>query len=545
MKKLFTFLLVFTSMAFSTSIWAQDTLDVPNIMDGTPYGALNKFITNDSMRPSTRVYRLERGKLYFLSGGISADFDLRIVADGMPDADNRPPVILSGVGPNGEHANLLIDCFGDGYFENIYFENIYPDGAGRGVLGVRSRVEGSYIFNNCIFEGNNWFSFVTWDNIIKMEYRDCTFRNSTHPTNFFNGRGVGLRNEHHVDSVIIENCTFFNLNSYSFGADHSEIGFLSFSHNTVVNTAKWPIQALRQTNCNINDNIFYNAHAMGETQAEYKGDDVQDIDSLIFGIYNLFPLPTDWADSLGYSEAGRSISLHRNNWFYSQKITDYWAANNVESEPFMNSRTQGWFDDDANYPNLSEVATTNMDPGFINPGQDANYSTVDSMINAMHAWKRDTNLVANPFWGYEPETLDFNIEWPLPENLAYTNATLKTAAPGGCPIGDLNWWPDLKEGCMAVATNEPFTSKGLTVEQNMPNPFKGQTTIAYTLADAAKVNVTIIDINGKVITTLLNENQQQGRHTVDWNAGSLATGTYFYQIKTDHALITRKLELIK
>lgn len=540
MKKIFTFLSITLLVAISFSAFAQpDTVFIAG--DATP-GTLKDAIIGDTMPNGERVnplrcYELERGKTYFLAGIFAANFDLCIIAN--DDEAVRPPVISPSTAQDIPHDFI---CRGNVYFKNLYITNTAPDQTRNfgGILCFGEDKE--YIIDNCVLEGNQWNGFVLFNKTKKITFINNVVRNAVNGGSPWNGRGLSTR-DWPVTEVFIENNTFFNLNSFVFRGEWNEIKKLTFNHNTIVNSIKWPIQWHYPTDANFNDNIFYNTHSMGESASESAG---QDVDSLPFGIFNLFELDQHaFIDSLGYTEAGRKINLKRNNWFYSSEITDFWASiDSVNAEPWMNARTQGWFDDDANYPMLSEHFTTNMDPNFVNAGTLGNWNTVDSMVLFMRGL-RDTNVVKPAYWGYEPNGAAYNIEWPLPEDLSYTNGNLLWVAPGACPLGDLNWFPEKKEHCLTVANNQPTIKDGLTVEQNMPNPFKGQTTIAYTLDNASKVSVTILDINGRVITTLLNEHQAQGRHTVEWNVTNQATGTYFYQIKTDKALISRKLELIK
>ncbi len=538
MKKLFTFLAFF--LATYSSVFAQDTLDVP--YSAMP-GDFEAFIIGDTLatgerKNPNRVYRLERGKVYFLAGRFTTGFNLYLTAAKEP-ADARPPVIAPISVPILDHSFVTLKNVS---VDGIYFQNVAPDLTFNAATFVGAGADADYTFTNCIFEGNVWNVLATYAPIHNFIMRDCIVRNATNPSGVWNGRGFSTNNRP-ATKVVMENNTFFNLNANAFNGGTSEVKEFVFSHNTFVNSIKWPIQWFFPTNAKIENNIFFNPHSFGETESERSK---QDVDSLIFGVYNMFLLDQHvFIDSLGYTEAGRKVDLHNNDWFFSSEIVNYWNnLDSVDAEPWMNARTQAWFDDDANYPNLSEVNTMNMDPGFVNVGNTATWNTADSLVLFMQGF-RDSTVVKPFFWGFNAIDQNYLLTWPLPEDLSYTNETLKTAAPGGCPIGDLNWWPDLKEQCMAVGTNEPFTSKGLTVEQNMPNPFKGQTTIAYTLADASNVSISILDINGRVITTLVNEKQPQGRHTVEWNAGNQATGVYFYQIKTDNALITRKLELVK
>ena len=53
--------------------------------------------------------------------------------------------------------------------------------------------------------------------------------------------------------------------------------------------------------------------------------------------------------------------------------------------------------------------------------------------------------------------------------------------------------------------------------KSYPNPFSTNTTLAYELPEAGKVEITIVDLNGKRIRTLLNEKQDSGKHQINWD----------------------------
>lgn len=66
--------------------------------------------------------------------------------------------------------------------------------------------------------------------------------------------------------------------------------------------------------------------------------------------------------------------------------------------------------------------------------------------------------------------------------------------------------------------------------QNYPNPFNPSTMIRYDLAASAHVNITVFDVLGRVVTTLVDEVQSASRYSVNWNATGLSSGIYFYRI---------------
>ena len=91
-----------------------------------------------------------------------------------------------------------------------------------------------------------------------------------------------------------------------------------------------------------------------------------------------------------------------------------------------------------------------------------------------------------------------------------------------------------------------INGSGLTalLEQNYPNPFSGETVIGYTLQHEGKVCIEIRDISGRLVGQVDEGRQPAGMHSARLNAAGLQSGTYFYTLKTDGAVITRKLAVL-
>jgi hypothetical protein len=102
----------------------------------------------------------------------------------------------------------------------------------------------------------------------------------------------------------------------------------------------------------------------------------------------------------------------------------------------------------------------------------------------------------------------------------------------------------------ATATSRAWT---LTLHQNQPNPFNPQTTIRYDLpsgGSAIHVRLLIVDLSGRRVRTLVNEDQAGGAQSAVWNgrddAGNpVASGVYFYVLDAGKQRLTRKLVLLK
>ena len=94
-------------------------------------------------------------------------------------------------------------------------------------------------------------------------------------------------------------------------------------------------------------------------------------------------------------------------------------------------------------------------------------------------------------------------------------------------------------------TEPPNVSKAYYLYQNYPNPFNPETTIMYALPERAWVKLTLYNLLGKKITTLVNKNQSAGYHECVWNAKDQPSGMYFYQLTAGNFTQIRKMLLLR
>ena len=81
--------------------------------------------------------------------------------------------------------------------------------------------------------------------------------------------------------------------------------------------------------------------------------------------------------------------------------------------------------------------------------------------------------------------------------------------------------------------------------QNYPNPFNPVTTINFQIPEASFVTLSIYDLNGRLIETLINEHKKTGHYTVKWNAAHLVSGIYIYRISAGDFSNVKKCLIIK
>jgi len=79
------------------------------------------------------------------------------------------------------------------------------------------------------------------------------------------------------------------------------------------------------------------------------------------------------------------------------------------------------------------------------------------------------------------------------------------------------------------------------LSQNYPNPFNPRTIIKYSLGKEGHVQLVIFDALGQKIEEFVNTIQQAGEYSIDFNASGISSGVYFYQLRSDGLVQTKKM----
>lgn len=93
-------------------------------------------------------------------------------------------------------------------------------------------------------------------------------------------------------------------------------------------------------------------------------------------------------------------------------------------------------------------------------------------------------------------------------------------------------------GIIPISHNVP---KNFALSQNYPNPFNPGTTIRFDVAKSSFVNLSVYDILGREVTTLVNEQVPVGTYEVKWNPAGNSSGIYFYKMITSGMTLTKKM----
>jgi L-ascorbate metabolism protein UlaG (beta-lactamase superfamily) len=93
--------------------------------------------------------------------------------------------------------------------------------------------------------------------------------------------------------------------------------------------------------------------------------------------------------------------------------------------------------------------------------------------------------------------------------------------------------------------NTPTRPVRFELRQNYPNPFNPTTTISYLIPKESHVQITLIDLLGREIATLVNARETAGEHSVVLDGSRFGSGVYFYRFRSGEFVETRKLVLLR
>jgi hypothetical protein len=583
---LFSMLLLLVSSAFAqdmqyVSSKRGDTLVVKDDIEFGVTNTLYNLMQSDGSAPATRVYELKNNGIYSLVNNPSTSSTYKTTIMGqtqtsLKKSQGTAPPIISGSFATGVNTGGGITTNKDLLIKNIDLEIGNSSGNtvgwaffGFGGAGMRLQVD------NCIMEHTWWCwagslpadesVFFTNDYFVNLDGHTC--RRNGGVTDF-NANGVT-----HEDTLFVENCTHVNnqgtLYKFRLGVHVDKV---LFNHNTFINNSGFVFMNNGdQTNMSVTNNIFVNCQLQAYCNALQAADAGEvDIDSLAMGLVNLRVDSTFTANvgthgfyadkNLTYWDPSLSDIVSTLNTNHVNGSTQQWVSQMIP----MNTRTTALFANKAQYPLLVNGTWISQLPTFANTAD--LFTTQLAVVKAYSIAAVDITYgspLASWRQASNPEGANFvYADWPIPINLAYTDASLLTAGLGGFPLGDLNWFPTqyaswkAQEAAelahiehvlttpTAVRTTEQLPQK-FQLEQNYPNPFNPSTDISYTIAKAGNVTLKVYNMLGQNVATLVNGFQAANTYKVNFNASGLSSGMYLYELSTGSSVITKKMVLMK
>ena len=253
--------------------------------------------------------------------------------------------------------------------------------------------------------------------------------------------------------------------------------------------------------------------------------------------YNVAGVPTTKVD--GY------LTATSPNSFYNLIVT----RSNMESP--LEIDIDGTYDDDTREGTLNitlraiddaywdslylRIALTESDLFFHAPnGNDWHHQTMRDMIPNANGINFDMSF---------GDTLEFSQDFAVNQQLASDNCELVVWVQSDYikEVYQAARFP-LAQTSIAESAELP---ENFSLAQNYPNPFNAKTTIYYNLKNTSTVKLEIYDLAGRKVATLTDAVQSAGDYQVVWDAGSVASGVYFYHLTADDKNLTKRMVLLK
>jgi len=630
MKRMLVFLLCALFLTVGLNAQEKAVVEVNGIYGGGSEGSLNdavQTVLNTEGTLSNTVFKLKSNDWYVMTGVIEVPVGqvLELVGEDIGATQETSPPQMLWTASTSVNKTFMIAVYGDLIMKNIWVRFVDVAGVQTGTpivfdgdtTGQSPDDKEEGYFENCIFEYMPC-PVVTSSGSICIRCKhfngtfiNCYFRNCVDRHFMYYGRAVSYPFDvpgYHTDYVSFENCTFANM-GYVLMQEGTNWGEnVHFNHCTFYNTVQFPLESGWWWKLNVTNCLFVNTWMMGYVPAQGVGSAVIEItpaDSIRFEIpftdqdrHILFAHSAYYLDDwlVDWMRGGWENNYDGEKWRPDPRIKTVGCPYSYEQyrqrlfdlipypRPMLDSTTLIYFDSTDSlgrkvYPLINRAATYDVEemrnainPRFIVPP--LNLEPLKYFLNEKWSTNLDTMWAYEPLIGHEAEC------WPLPENLAYANDTLKTAGMGGFPLGDLyHWWnPAVREGAtdyysawLAQADAErakiaqwletgihpdsvlnavkpqPKTSgpSKFSLAQNYPNPFNPITQIKYTVPYEARVSLKVYNTLGQEVANLVDGTQSAGEHIVTLDGGNLAAGIYFYTLKSEGVNITKKLVLIK
>lgn len=417
------------------------------------------------------IYELERGKLYPHASRVVPNFDLHIRGE---EGDGPLPMIINWPTSTG----AWLDYFRPQ--KNFTMEYIHLDGynqeggvANRAIkcYGVGSRIT----IRGCIIDGDRGAAIASYDDDMKIYITDVVAGNLGHrKTIGGNGRLLDLRATNSVDTVVILNTTTYSNSDRVVRNMGPVVNYIEIDHLTAFNIIGFhgTLQLGKAKNAIVKNSVFANTQLTGDNPMTTEQTQPEKS-------FFVITLDTIYPDG--------NYEIRNNNIFWDQEVIDMWAQiDSVNVPGFVNPTL------------LAAAATTLEDATF------SEHLTLANVCAPPVAYIAAT--FANPEANEFPENWCVGVDggiYPEDIDVSYNETAISyTAADMGYPVGDLNFFPELKslweEGfdLSTVSVNEASERQAILA---YPNPVKD---ILY--LNQKVDEIIIYDIVGKQVLSVQN-----------------------------------------
>lgn len=529
-------ILVLLTLAAVQFIFAQRIVNVPADVENALFDTINADSTGRANAlPTQTIYVLARGGIYPLVSTIrNTDYFLYIKA---ADGEGPKPYIYPSANAEGGYSARNFEFYGDAKIENVIIDQARPTG-GYNNRAINLYTNVSVTFKGCEVTHDRGGAFVTQGDSSSLYLEDCVVGNIGYNKGTGgNGRLIDVRNPNFTDTLSVVNCTIYYLSDRVVRNIAPHIKYVKFDHCTFfdnINVAGFFMVGKTHV-LTITNNILRNPIAWGTRLREQHQMEQTEPLAERYQMWVML-IDTIFADT--------KLNISNNNIYWQQEIKDIWAKyDSVETVGLITPTLKNALGADSANVSFEEDLTFTALPTDSNEVPLNFIAFVDSSLKYWHV--ANTILPENWYWKF---VSDGGVD------LSYgTSAVSYTAGIDNYPLGDLNWYPDLKTRWLngeVVNVRALKTPTTFSLKQNYPNPFNPVTNITYTLKKNEKVTLSVYNTMGQRVCMLVNKAQLAGEHTIAWdglnNAGQAVTsGVYYYKLEAGHETQTQKMILMK